>query len=79
MNWKEYIVADDEILCGKPVIKGTRIAVEFLIKLFASGWTEQQIFESYPQINQTHLQAVFTFIYEDIQDKLILNSYKQVA
>lgn len=38
--WKERIVYDDAILAGKPVIKGTRIAVEFVIDLLAQGWTE---------------------------------------
>lgn len=43
MNWQEYIIEDENIIVGKPTIKGTRISVEFLVGLLAQGWTEQQI------------------------------------
>jgi uncharacterized protein (DUF433 family) len=39
MNWEERIVLDPEILVGKPVIRGTRIAVEFIFELLAEGWS----------------------------------------
>lgn len=50
MNWQEHFQIDPKILAGKPVIKGTRLAVEFIIDLLANGWTEQQILENYPGI-----------------------------
>jgi len=50
MNWKQRIIVDKKILAGKPVIKGTRISVEFLLDLFAKGWTYGMILENYPQI-----------------------------
>jgi len=37
MNWQDRIVVDPEILVGKPVVKGTRLAVEFIIDLLAQG------------------------------------------
>lgn len=58
MDWREHIVSDKGILLGKPVIKGTRISVELILELVADGWTEQQILESYPSINQTQLRAI---------------------
>jgi uncharacterized protein (DUF433 family) len=51
MDWKLHIHSDPNILLGKPVIKGTRLSVEFILGLFAEGWTEQQILESYPTLN----------------------------
>lgn len=48
MNRREYIHADPAILTGKPVVRGTRLGVEFLVELFASGWTHQQVLDSYP-------------------------------
>ncbi|HEX9023428.1 MAG TPA: DUF433 domain-containing protein, partial [Geobacteraceae bacterium] len=66
---KEYITTDPEVLVGKPIIKGTRISVDFIIRLLAQGWTEQQIFENYPQISPTALQAVFAFIQECLADE----------
>ncbi len=53
MDWQDRINLDPTVLVGKPVIKGTRIAVEFLMELLAEGWTHQQILNSYPQLHQT--------------------------
>ena len=58
MNWQEYIVADNDILLGKPTIKGTRISVEHIIGLLAQGWSESQIIESYPRLTPDSLKAV---------------------
>jgi uncharacterized protein (DUF433 family) len=41
MIWRERIVADPAILTGKPVIKGTRLAPEFILELLAEGWTRE--------------------------------------
>jgi len=43
MNWKERITIDPDVLVGKPVIKGTRLAVEFIVELLAEGWTHRQL------------------------------------
>lgn len=58
MNWQGYITSDKDVLMGKPVISGTRISVSPIVELFASGWTEEMISDSYPNITKTHLQAV---------------------
>lgn len=39
MNWRERIAVDPRVLVGKPVVKGTRIAVEFVVERLALGWT----------------------------------------
>lgn len=64
MNWRQYIHADPEILAGKPVVKGTRLSVDFLLRLFAVGWTEQQVLENYPTLTRDALRAVFAFAAE---------------
>lgn len=53
------IVSDPTVLGGKPCVKGTRISVEFLLELFASGATHDDILRAYP-----HLEA------EDITEAL---------
>ena len=73
MDWRVYIETNDNILLGKPVIKGTRISVEHIINLLASGWTEQQILENYPRLSKENLQAVFAYIQDIIKDGLIYN------
>ena len=52
MNWEERIVVDPEILVGKPVIRGTRLAVEFIIDLLAQGWTATDILRNYPAVTR---------------------------
>jgi len=68
MSWKTYIHSNPKILRGKPVIKGTRLSVEFILGLFAEGWTEQQVLESYPTLNSIAIQAVFAFAAECLKE-----------
>jgi uncharacterized protein (DUF433 family) len=69
MNWRDYIHADPAILTGKPVVRGTRLGVEFLLELFAAGWTHEQVLESYPHLSAEALRAVFAFAAESMQDE----------
>lgn len=48
MEWKDQITIDPAVLAGKPVVKGTRIAVEFIIDLLGQGWSEQEVLRNYP-------------------------------
>jgi len=48
MTWKERIIIDPAVLAGKPIIKGTRLAVEFVIDLLAHEWSEDEILQNYP-------------------------------
>jgi uncharacterized protein (DUF433 family) len=61
MNWKERITIDPGILAGKPVIKGTRLAVEFIIDLLANGWTNDEIFRNYPNLTKEDIQACLAY------------------
>ncbi|RIK41894.1 MAG: hypothetical protein DCC55_10530 [Chloroflexi bacterium] len=69
MNWRTYIHADPEILRGKPLVKGTRLSVEFILRLFAAGWSEQTILENYPSLTSEALQAVFAFAAECLSEE----------
>ena len=71
LNWQNYILSDPEILVGKPVVKGTRLSVEFILSLFAKGWSEEQILENYPALNKTALQAVFAFSAECMREEAL--------
>ena len=73
MDWRLHIETNDNVMIGKPVIKGARLSVEHIINLLASGWTEQQIIENYPRLSKENLQAVFAYIQEIIKDGLIYN------
>jgi len=56
-DWRTRIVIDPEILVGKPTVRGTRLAVEFIIDLLAQGWTEAEILDNYPGLTQEDVQA----------------------
>jgi uncharacterized protein (DUF433 family) len=64
MNWRDHIHSDPAVLAGKPVVRGTRLAADFILGLFASGWTQEQVLESYPQLTPEALRAVFAFAAE---------------
>lgn len=69
MDWRQHIESDPEVLTGKPVVRGTRLAVDFILGLFAAGWTEAQIRESYPQLTTDALRAVFAFAAETLGEE----------
>ncbi len=57
MNWQERIVIDPNILVGKPIVRGTRLAVEFIIELLAQGWPEEEILRNYPGLTTDDIRA----------------------
>ncbi|MGK6350185.1 DUF433 domain-containing protein [Parapedobacter sp. DT-150] len=76
MVWQDYIVSDRNILIGKPTIKGTRISVELILELLSSGWTEQQLLESYPQLKTDHIKAVFAYLKDCLKNELFFSLTK---
>lgn len=61
MDWKEHITLDPEVLLGKPVLKGTRLAVEFIISLLAQGWSEAEILKNYPGLTREDILACLSY------------------
>ena len=68
MDWRDYITADPAVLAGKPIVRGTRLAVDFLLGLFATGWTQEQVLEGYPSLTPEALRAVFDYARESVTD-----------
>jgi uncharacterized protein (DUF433 family) len=61
MSWQERIVVDPQILVGKPVVRGTRLAVEFIVDLLAQGWPETEILRNYPGLVHEDIQACLAY------------------
>ena len=61
MPLSEHIVVDPEILAGKPVIRGTRLAVEFILELLASGQSENDILSNYPRLTREDILACLSY------------------
>lgn len=71
MAWKGRIIIDPDVLAGKPVIKGTRIAVEFIVGLLADGWTHEIILENYPQLKKDDIFAALSYARDVLKDEKV--------
>ncbi len=62
-NYKllERIALDPEVMAGKPVIRGTRIPVDLLIRLVAEGQSFEEILRDYPQLSREDIQAALLY------------------
>lgn len=67
MKWNERIVIDPAILTGKPVIRGTRLAVDFIVGLLAQGWTQADILRNYPGVTDDDIAACLQYASETLQ------------
>ncbi len=71
MNWEDRITADPKILVGKPIVRGTRLSVEFVIDLLVSHWTEQQILENYPILCREDIDACLRYANELVKSERV--------
>ena len=61
MGLSERIVVDPEVLAGKPVVRGTRLAVELILELLAAGQSEQDLLEQYPGLTREDILACLSY------------------
>jgi uncharacterized protein (DUF433 family) len=77
MNWEDRIEINPNVLVGKPVIRGTRLAVEFIMELLANNWSEQQIIENYPGITHDDIRACLHYATDMLKsERVYLTSAK---
>lgn len=70
MNWQDHIVADPGVLVGKPVIRGTRLAVEFVLGLIAEGWPEAEILRNY-HLTADQVRACVAYAQERLSEERV--------
>lgn len=70
-EWKDRITFDPDILAGKPIIKGTRISVEFILDLLANGWITESILNNYPQLKKEDVIAVLKYATEILTEEKV--------
>jgi uncharacterized protein (DUF433 family) len=68
-DWRERITVDPKVLSGKPIIKGTRIAVEFILELLANSWTVEDILKNYPQLKREDVAAALKYAAEILKEE----------
>lgn len=61
MEYTKRIVSDPDIMLGKPVIKGTRITVELILRKMAEGMTIEELLETYPHITKDDILATVSY------------------
>ena len=71
MNWRDRISFDAAVLAGKPVIRGSRLAVDFLVGLLGQGWTEADILRNYPGITREDIAACLRYASEILQSEKV--------
>ena len=68
----ERVISNPKILAGKPVVKGTRLSVEFILSLFSQGWRETQVLKNYTQLTKEDLNAVFAYAANILKEERVL-------
>lgn len=71
MNWRERITIDQQILVGKPIIKGTRMAVEFVVDLLARGWSVERVLREYDHLTPEDIQACLAYASEVLKSERV--------
>lgn len=71
MAWQERIVVDPKILTGKPTIKGTRLAVEFVVDLLGRGWSIEDVLREYEQLTKEDVQACLAYAGEILKNERV--------
>ena len=70
-DWQERIVVDPKVLVGKPVIRGTRLSVEFILDLLANNWTIDEILIEYPQLEREDIIAALKYAAEMVKEEKV--------
>jgi uncharacterized protein (DUF433 family) len=71
MSWQDRIAIDPNVLVGKPIIKGTRISVEFVIDLLGRGWTTEQVLQEYDHLTREDVQACLAYASEVLKSERV--------
>lgn len=72
MDYKERITTDPNVMLGKPVIKGTRITVELILRKLSEGMTVEELLEAYPHLTKEDILAALSYSADVIsQEELI--------
>jgi uncharacterized protein (DUF433 family) len=66
------IVANPEILGGKPIVEGTRLSVEHILGLLAHGMSHAEIVEAYPELTIDDVNAAIQYAAEALHNDVLI-------
>ncbi len=68
-----HIAYDNEILSGKPHIVGTRLSIEFILELVASGATRDDMLKAYPQLTAEAVEEALRYAAQSVKNEILLD------
>jgi uncharacterized protein (DUF433 family) len=68
------IVLDSAVLAGKPIIRGTRLSVDFIIGLMADGWSESDILQNYAGLSHEDVAACLAYARDVLRSEKVYPS-----
>jgi uncharacterized protein (DUF433 family) len=68
----ERIAINSKVMTGKPVVKGTRLTVEFILNLMAHGATIQEIMDEYRGLTHEDIQACILFASKALENTVFM-------
>ncbi|MCE4608779.1 MAG: DUF433 domain-containing protein [Desulfurococcales archaeon] len=71
---EERIVVNPKIMGGKPVIKGTRIPVYFILELIANGWTIDDILKEYPHLTREDVLSAVRYAARVLREEVVVKA-----
>ena len=74
MNYQERITVNPKVMLGKPIIKGTRITVEIILRKIAGGYSFDEIIEMYPYITKEDIMASVSYAVSVMESEDTLKS-----
>jgi uncharacterized protein (DUF433 family) len=75
MDWQKYIERVPGVMVGKPIFRGTRITVEFVIERLAQGALPADLVRSHPPLTIDQIQAALSYAVSVVrQDELLLSA-----
>jgi uncharacterized protein (DUF433 family) len=69
----QQIAYNPKILSGKPYIRGTRLSVEFILELFASGATRDEVLKTYPQLTGEAVEEALKYAAQSVKNDVLLD------
>lgn len=73
INLTKHIEINPKILLGKPVIRGTRIPVELVVKLIAQGWKNEEILKEYPALKEDDIRAALFYAEKVLEEEEVFS------
>ncbi|MDQ3006954.1 MAG: DUF433 domain-containing protein [Chloroflexota bacterium] len=68
-----HIAYNPEILSGKPHIAGTRLSIEFILELFASGAMRDEVIKAYPQLTLEAVEEALKYAAQSVRNEILLD------